>query len=218
MQALANRAFLHRAVRYVANAGVRQFLDLGSGVPTLGNVHDIAQQVAADARVVYVDIDPVAVAHSRHILTGRDHVVAVQADLRRPLDVLADPQVAGLLDLSEPVAVLLVAVLHAVPDSDDPFATLAKLRDALAPGSHLVIAHGTDASRPADARNLVELSKRTTTPLSLRTAAEIGDFFDGWELVEPGLVWAPMWRPDTPHHLPERPEQSGNLAGVGRKP
>jgi SAM-dependent methyltransferase len=217
VQARVNRAFLHRAVRHVLSQGVDQFLDLGSGIPTLGNVHDIARQDHPEARVVYVDIDPVAVAHSRHVLVGNERVTAVQADLRRPLEIVADPAVQAVIDFSRPVAVLLVAVLHAVPDRDKPGQVLAELRDALAPGSFLVIAHGTQDSRPEESVRLAEISQRTTTPLSLRTHAEILALFDGFELVEPGLVWAPLWRPESPHQVPEHPEMSSNLAGVGRR-
>jgi hypothetical protein len=217
VQAQANRAFLHRAVRYLVEVGIRQFLDLGSGIPTLGNVHEIAQEASPDARVVYVDIDPVAVAHSRHILVGNDRATVVQEDLRRPEQILADDSVRTVLDLREPVAVLAVAVLHAISDADDPCGITARFRDAIAPGSYLVIAHGAKSSRPEDAERLVELSKRTPTPLTLRTAAEIESLFDGFELVPPGLVWAPLWRPESPHQVPEHPERSANLVGVGRK-
>lgn len=209
VQARANRDFLQRAVRFLVAAGIGQFLDLGAGMPTEGSVHELA----AGARVVYVDLDPVAVAHSRKILAGCDGVTAVAGDFRRPAEILADPQVRAVLDLDQPVAVLLVAVLHALPDQDDPFGAVAQLREALAPGSYLVIAHGTDESRPAVAADLVRVSQRTTTPLIVRSRAEITRFFDGFELIDPGLVWAPQWRPDAP--VPEQPELSGNLVGVG---
>jgi hypothetical protein len=213
VQAKANRHFLRRAVRYLDGIGLRQYLDLGSGIPTQGNVHEIAPQ----ARVVYVDVDPIAVAHGRQLLAGHERALCLQADFRRPAEILADPSVRGMLALDEPVAVLLVAVLHAVPDADDPFRTVADLRDALPPGSHLVVAHGTADSRPDTSDELVRVSKRTTTPLTPRPRPEVLRFFDGWELVEPGLVWAPAWRPDD-DPIPGDPAASGNLAGVGRKP
>ena len=216
VQAQANRAFLHRAVRYLVDAGVRQFLDLGSGIPTLGNVHEIAQQVTPDARVVYVDIDPVAVAHSRQLLTGSPCATVVHADLRHTQRVLSDDDLRRVLDLSEPVAVLAVAVLHAISDADDPARVIAQYRDAIAPGSYLAIAHGTD-NRPDDVKQMVELSQRTTTPITTRTAPQIEAMFDGFELIEPGLVWAPLWHPESPHEVPPHPELSGNLAGVGYK-
>jgi SAM-dependent methyltransferase len=216
VQAQANRAFLHRAVRYLVEVGIRQFLDLGSGIPTLGNVHEIAQQAAPDAAVVYVDIDPIAVAHSRHILTGNARATVVHADLRHPDRVLADEGLRGVLDLSRPVAVLAVAVLHAISDADDPAGVIAQHRDAIVPGSYLAIAHGVD-NRPDETKRLVELFERTPTPVMPRTAPQIEAMFDGFDLVEPGLVWAPLWHPETPHEVPQQPEMSANLVGVGRK-
>ena len=143
----ANRAFLGRAVRHLAGqAGIRQFLDIGSGIPTMGNVHEIAQQAAPDTRVVYVDNDAVAVQHSRAILARNDNAIAIQADLRRPREILDDPQLQDLLDLSRPAALLLVAILHFFPDSDEPAALVAGLRDALAPGSSATRAAGSSES------------------------------------------------------------------------
>jgi SAM-dependent methyltransferase len=216
-QARANRAFLHRAVRYLLDAGVRQFLDLGSGIPTVGNVHEIAQSVAPESAVAYVDLDPIAVEHSRHILAGNPRVAVVRADLRRPGTVLADAGLRAVLDLEQPVAILAIAVLHAIGDDDEPAKIISRFRDALGPGSYLVIAHGVD-TRPDYGKDLVDLSRRTTTPLTLRTRAQIEAMFDGFDLVEPGLVWAPQWHPEAPQDVPPRPELSGNLVGVGRRP
>lgn len=137
----ANRAFMRRAVRYAVQEGVTQFLDIGSGIPTFGNVHEVAQAADSAARVVYVDHDPVAVAHSRAVLDGNDRAAVVTADLRKPRDILAAPEVGELLDLDKPVALLLVAVLHFVEDTDDPQVAVAELRDALAPGSLLIVTH-----------------------------------------------------------------------------
>jgi SAM-dependent methyltransferase len=216
VQARANRDFLHRAVRFAVHEGVHQFLDLGSGIPTVGSVHDIAERDGARVRVVYVDIDQVAVAHGRQILSGNEHAAVVEADFRRPEEILADPQVQAVLDFRAPVAVLLVAVLHAVSDADDPAGALCKLREVLVPDSLLVIAHGTDDSRPDESANLVKISQRTTTPMTMRSRDEIAGFFDGFDLVEPGLTWAPAWRPDPVAGVPEHPERSGNIVGVGR--
>lgn len=216
-QAQANRAFLHRAVRYLVDVGVRQFIDIGSGIPTLGNVHEIAQKAAPDARVAYVDIDPVAVAHSQSILAANDRATIIQEDLRHPQAIVAHPQVQALLDLSQPVGVLMVAILHAIPNADDPYGIVAQLRDLLAPGSYLAIAHGTDESRPNQIGELRTLSRQMTTQLTPRSRPEVERFFDGFELVEPGLVWAPLWRPEA-GRVPAQPELSGNYAGVGRKP
>jgi SAM-dependent methyltransferase len=215
--ALANRSFLRRAVRFCVASGIRQFLDIGSGVPTLGNVHEVARQAAPESRVVYVDLDPVAVEHGRAILVGDPAATVIQADLRDPERILADPPLRQVLDLTRPVALLLVAILHAIPDQDDPYAIVARLRDALAPGSMLVVGHATQEGRPDVGRRLEELSRRTATPITNRTRAQVTRFFDGFELVEPGLVWVPQWRPDSTDAVDEHPEWSSNYGGVGRR-
>jgi SAM-dependent methyltransferase len=214
----ANRAFLHRAVRHLVDAGFRQFLDIGSGIPTLGNVHEVVQKLTPDANVVYVDVDPVAVAHSRHILAGNERVAVIQEDLRRPERILTHHDVTALLDLDQPVALLLVAVLHFVLDDDDPYGVVARLRDALAPGSHVVISHGTADSLPEEAaRRWVELFRRTPTPGTPRPKAAVERFFAGLDMVEPGLVWAPQWHPEHPDEVGDHPERSATYVGVGRK-
>jgi SAM-dependent methyltransferase len=217
LAAQANRAFLRRAVRFCVGVGVRQFLDIGSGIPTVGNVHEVAQQAAPDTRVMYVDIDPVAVAHSRQILSGSDRAGVIQQDLRRPEAILNDVDVRAMLDFDRPIAVVLAAVLHFIPDVDDPYAIVARLRDALAPGSYLVVAHPARDSRPRAMAELEELSKRTTTPGTTRTRDEVERLFTGFDLVDPGVVWVPLWRPDHPEDLDEDQEWSSNLTGVGRK-
>jgi hypothetical protein len=217
-QAQANRAFLHRSVRYLVGAGVRQFLDLGSGIPTLGNVHEIAQAVDPDARVVYVDIDAIAVEHSRQLLATVPGTAVLRQDMRKPEAILADPALRAVFDLSQPVAVILIAVLPAVPDADDPFGIVTRYRDALARGSYLVIAHGSNEGRDEqEAERLVAISRQTPTPITLRSKAQVAAFFDGFDLVEPGLTFAPSWRPETPQDAGEHPDRSGNIAGVGRK-
>ena len=214
VHAKVNRAFMNRAIRSIVDAGVTQFLDLGSGIPAVGNLHDIALRGSPDARVVYVDIDPVAVAYGQRLLAGQPNLITIQADLRRPSEVLGDERVRAVLDFDRPIAVVLVAVLHVISDTDDPYRIVAEYRDALAPGSYLVIGHGARESRP-EADSLVEISRQTTTPMTLRTSDEIARFFDGFDVVDPGLVWAPLWRPDGP--APEDPQSSGNVAGVGRR-
>ena len=214
----ANRGFLRRAVRFLAAAGVRQFVDLGSGIPTVGNVHEIALRAAPDARVVYVDNDPVAVEHSLAILDGNERTAVVHADLRDPESVLADPALTGLLDLDRPVAVLMVAVLHFVPDEADPAAVVGRFRDATAPGSYLAISHATAGEQPDRAAEHRGLYRRTATPMTMRTRTQITALFDGYELVEPGLVYLPQWRPEPDGSEVERPERFPGLAGVGRKP
>jgi SAM-dependent methyltransferase len=217
MLAQINRAFLRRAVLFCVDAGIRQFLDVGSGIPTLGNVHEVAQHAASDARVVYVDIDPVAVAHSRAILAGNDLATVIREDLRRPERILDHPDLRGLLDLNRPVALLAVAVLHFIHDSDDPAGILATLRGALAPGSVLVLSHATDENRPEDAAKIVQLYRGTANPLRMRSREEVAELFAGWDLVEPGLVWAPLWRPESAEDVGEHPERAGIHAGVGYK-
>lgn len=213
----ANRGFLHRAVRFLVASDIRQFLDIGSGIPTLGNVHEVVQKTAPEGRVVYADHDPVAVAHSRHILAGNPHVAVIQEDLRRPEAILAHPDLTRLLDLTRPVALLLNAVLHFVADEQDPYRIVARLRDALAPGSYLVLSHGTaDGMPPEASERWIELFKRTPSPARPRTYAEVRPFFDGFELLPPGLVWAPQWRPEHPDEVGEHPERSATYVGVGR--
>lgn len=213
----SNRSFLRRAVQFCLGAGVRQFLDLGSGIPTVGNVHEVAQRVDPRARVVYVDVDPVAVAHSQAILADTAGAAAILADLRDPERILADEQLRGLLDLDRPVAVLMVAVLHFVPDSDDPAGIVARYRSATAPGSYLALSHATfegDPDRFASAKDQYE---RAVTPVTLRSRDEIAALFAGFDLVEPGLVRTPLWRPESPDDVDDDPERGFNLAGVGRK-
>jgi SAM-dependent methyltransferase len=218
--ARANRAFLRRAVLYLVDAGVRQFLDVGSGIPTVGNVHQVAQQAAPDTRVVYVDIDPVAVAHSQAILAGNDRADAIQADARHPETILAHRRVRELLDFDQPVAVMLVAVLHLVGDGDDPAGIAAALTDAVVPGSYVTISHLTGESRPQDMKKAEDLIGRTATPLTVRTRAEIANMFGDLKLVDPGLVWVPQWHPESPDDLDifeGRAERSGVLGGIGCK-
>lgn len=213
----ANRAFLRRAVRFCVDAGVRQFLDLGSGIPTAGNVHEIAQAAAPDARVVYVDIDPVAVAYSHTILDGDQRTVAVQADLRKPDDVLDNPEVRSLLDFDEPIAVMMVAVLHFVSDSDDPEAIVAGYREVMAPGSFLVVSRASQDGQPHQADSHQDLYRRTPTPMTMRTKAEVTSLFAGFDVVEPGVVYLPLWRPASLDDVDERPERFSGLAAVGRR-
>lgn len=214
----ANRAFLRRAVRYLADAGLRQFLDLGSGIPTVGNVHEVAQRIAPDSRVVYADIDAVAVAHSQLILTGNDRTAAIQADLREPDRVLSDPVVRGMFDLTQPLAVLMVAVLHFVPDEDDPAGIVARYREMTAPGSHLVVSHATSDGSPERAAEHQELYARTPTPMTMRGGRQISELLNGWELVSPGLVRLPSWRPDPDDQDgSHRPEEFAGYAMVGRR-
>ncbi|MEV6011354.1 SAM-dependent methyltransferase [Streptomyces sp. NPDC051976] len=215
----ANRAVMRRAVRFAADRGITQFLDIGSGIPTFGNVHEVAQAASPGARVVYVDNDPVAVAHSRAVLDGNDNATIAAADLRDPLSILDSPETKAMLDLDKPVALLLVAVLHFLTDADDPCAVVATLRDALAPGSVLVVTHATleGGSMSDGQRGVQAVYQRTTTPLIMRTRAELEPFFDGFDIVDPGIVPLPFWRPDTPVNEDDDPAMLHGLAGVGLK-
>lgn len=213
--ARANRAFLQRAVRHLTDAGITQFLDLGSGLPTQGNVHEIARE----AKVVYVDHDPVVASHARALLEEDGRVVFLQSDLLRPAEVLASPQVAGFLDLSKPVAVLLLSILHFVQDADDPAGMVAVLRDAVAPGSYLALTHSVPTIGRAEAEEGAKKIYRgsSTGGATGRDAAEIRAFFGDFELVEPGLVDVSDWHPDTPRLVGEERLPGYLLAGVARK-
>ncbi len=213
----AGRDFLRRAVRYLIDAGIRQFLDIGSGIPTVGNVHEIAQHIAPEARIVYVDIDPVAVAHSRAILAGNDRVAVLHADVRDPQRILADPQLLGLLDLSKPAGILLAGIMHFIQDEDDPPGIVGQLREAVVPGSYVVISHVTYEDQPPEVVEAQKLSARTATEIVLRSKAQILEQFRGFTLVEPGLVHLPLWRPDAPGDVDSRPERFGAFGGVGLK-
>jgi S-adenosyl methyltransferase len=218
-----NRAFLRRAVRFLAGeAGIRQFIDLGSGLPTQGNVHEVAQAVAPHARIVYVDNDAMVVTHSRALLAGYN-TLAIEADLREPEAILGHPEVRELIDFDQPVALLLMAILHFIPDEEDPPGIVARFRDALPSGSYLAISHGTrdipvrpdmSAEVMAEMGAKVErLYQLTTASLVTRTRAQVARFFDGFDLVEPGLVEIQRWRPGgQPSALP-----GGFYGGVGRK-
>jgi len=217
--ARANRDFLGRAVRLLGQSGIGQFLDIGSGIPTQGNVHEVAQRADPSARVAYVDIDPVAIAHSKAILAGNDQAAIIDADARDPGKILELATASGLIDLSRPCGLLLVAVLHFLPDADEPQRIVAALRDALAPGSYLVLCHATNEARPAVAQAAETVYNRSVTAtLQLRSRAEIARFFDGFELLDPGLVYLPQWRPDPPAATTADPSEMWGLVGVGRKP
>ncbi|MET7598209.1 SAM-dependent methyltransferase [Streptomyces sp. NPDC004082] len=214
----ANRAFMRRAVRYAVGEGITQFLDIGSGIPTFGNVHEVAQAASPGAHVMYVDHDPVAVAHSQAVLQGNEHADVLAADLRKPRDILQNPQVQRLIDLNRPVALLLVAILHFVEDADDPYSAVAELRDALAPGSLLVLTHASYEGIPLPperAEGAVDVYRKARNPLIMRSREDIARFFEGYDMVEPGLVPMPDWRPDTGPEE-EDPYSYSGFAGVGR--
>ena len=207
-----NRRFLGRAVQYLAGeAGIGQFVDIGTGLPTQGNVHEIAQATDPNARVAYVDNDPVVLAHSRALLSHNTPGVAtIQADMRDPEAILAHPELRALIDLNQPVAVLFVAVLHFLTEDEDPYSIVDHVRQMLPSGSYLVVSHG-DASPQVKAAERVY--EQATSRAQGRTRAQIERFFHGLEMVAPGLVYVQHWRPDGD-------EYSGDLVlgGIGYKP
>lgn len=213
----ANRAFLRRAVQYLAEQGFTRFLDIGSGIPTFGAVHEIARDIQPQSRVVYVDKDPVAVAHSRLLLQDDELSQVVHADLTDPADLLSRPEVVELLAPGEPVAVLLVAVLHFVTDEQDPEGIVRVLREALPPGSALALCHASLDGRPDQADAHQDLYQKTPTPLTMRSMERIAGLFDGFELVEPGVVYLPQWRPEQHAAVGPHPERMVGVVGVGRR-
>jgi hypothetical protein len=211
-----NRAFIRRAVTYLAGQGIDQFIDVGAGLPTQGNVHQIARTVNPAARTVYVDYDVLVAVHGRALLADNGETIMIEADVRDPDAVVNDPDLRGHLDLDRPVAVLMVALLHLFTAEEAPAGIVARFRDALAVGSYVAITHVSSDSRPEAAGKLAAEFKRlgVTTPLVPRTAAQIGGFFDGLELVEPGLVSPARWRPE-PGVDPEE-DTRWMCAGVAR--
>jgi S-adenosyl methyltransferase len=213
-----NRAFLRRAVRYLVRQGIRQFLDLGSGLPSVGNVHEIAQAQAPDAKVVYVDIDPTAVLHSRLMLMGNPGATVLQLDLRQPHHVLGHRDLRWQIDLSQPVAVLCIAVFHFIGDADDPIGIMKVYGDALAPGSYMAISHASQDNDPEAAERVMQIYARSGSPMYFRSHAEVKAIFGEFELVEPGLVLPNDWHPELADGaLPEAVNVSG-YCGVARKP
>jgi SAM-dependent methyltransferase len=213
----ANRALLRRVVRFLAEAGIDQYLDLGSGIPTVGNVHEVARRVRPGSRVVYVDIDPVAAAHGRAILADDPLCCVVQADLRDVDVVLGSPRVKDLLDFGRPVAILILAVLHFVPDASDPAGVIGRYRDVTAPGSYLAVSHGTGVEDGEQAALLADATRRASMDVAVRGPAEVAKLFAGYDLVEPGIVYAPQWRPE-PDQVDEfngEHRRTLLLAGVG---
>jgi S-adenosyl methyltransferase len=235
MAAQLNRAFLRRAVAHLGEVGVNQFLDIGSGIPTEGNVHEIAQGTNPQARVVYVDIDPVAVAESQEMLEGNKFAIAINGDLCRPQTILEHPPVRKHLDFDQPIAVLLVAVLHFVHDDDQARESVRRLMDSVPAGSYLVLSHLIDETTPDfdrrdDLKRVHDVYHRqTATLLRMRTRAQVHEYFEGLDLIDPGLV--PVWHwkpaPDDPvipasntsgDNSGHNPASGGIFGGVGRIP
>ena len=212
-----NRQFLRRAVRYLArDAGIDQFLDVGVGLPTRGAVHEVAHEVNPEARVAYVDYDPVVVLHGGVLLTEPDKSVVVRGDVRDPAALLADPAIRQHLDFSRPVAVILLAIMHFVADADDPYGIVATIRDALPAGSFLVFAHvSVDGVAEDVVDRAIALYNQASEPLTPRTKEQVARFFDGFDLVEPGITREYAWRPDPFTDVAGK--ISLGWVGVGRK-
>jgi hypothetical protein len=214
----ANRAFLGRAVRHlVGEAGIRQFLDIGTGIPAVGNVHEVAQDIAPETRVLYADNDPIVLAHARALMTSKPEgrTAFIHADLRRPREVLDDAALTATLDLGRPVALMLVGILMHLRDSDDPYGIVTQLLDVLPSGSYLTISHPT-ADFDAEAMGgIAGANEQSGIPFRPRSRSEVEAFFTGLEVVEPGIVPVLEWRPDTP---PDDPRSALLYAGMARKP
>ncbi|HEX4789023.1 MAG TPA: SAM-dependent methyltransferase [Actinospica sp.] len=218
----ANRAYLYRVVVELCALGVTQFLDLGSGIPTVGNVHEITREARPGSRTLYVDADPVAIAHAQAMLADEPDVRVLHADLRDPRTVLEYAAGQGGLDLTQPVAVLIVSVLPFVPDEDDPVSIVAAYRDATVPGSFLALSHGTNDYRPETVGKVEGVYSNTSQPGVFRTRDRVLEFFAGYELLEPGLVDAVRWRPAPDARAQDDPlggdvARYSLLGGVGRK-
>jgi hypothetical protein len=209
--AIEGRHLLQRMVDYMLGQGIRQFLDLGSGLPSMANTHQIAQRAASGAHVVYVDIDPMVSSHASALMAGPD-VLTLQADLREPDQVLSNPQVRDVLDFGQPVGIMFICVLHCLWDKEDPWAVVRRFRDAVPQGSHLALSHMTNEAHPEGAQALFQMTQdlHWNTPLISRSRADIMRFFDGFSLVDPGLVSPAQWRPDLDNPLRNLREDDGD--------
>jgi len=215
--AQVNRGFLRRAVHYLLKQGIDQFLDIGSGIPTVGNVHELAQAYSPEARVYYVDIDPIAVSHSKAILEDNPNAAAIQADVRDTDKILNHPEVVKLLDFNKPLGLMIVATIHYVVDDEDAQGAVERLRNALSVGSYLTLSQPVDIASPENMEDLKN-SFKPAANTKIRSREDIAQFFSGLEIIEPGLVFAPQWRPESPNELGlDHPEKSFTLAAIGRK-
>ncbi|WP_435593106.1 SAM-dependent methyltransferase [Nocardia sp. bgisy118] len=221
LAAVENRNFLRRAVTYLAaEAGIRQFLDIGTGLPTAGNVHEIAQGIAPESRIVYVDNDPIVLVHARTLLDSSPEgaTAYLDADLRDPDRILTHQDLTRTLDLTEPVALMLVAIMHFITDDEAPYGLVRQLCEALPSGSYLVMTHATsDHLTDEDLAETKQANKRSGVPFQLRSTAEFRQFFTGFDLVAPGITSVMTWRPEVWRAHP-RPEAVSMLAGVARIP
>jgi len=213
-----NRAFLRRVVRFlVAEAGIRQIIDIGAGLPTAGNTHEVALQASADARVVYVDHDPVVLTHARHMLQGIPNAAIIKQDLLQPDAILADPVLRGMIDFSQPAAFLFLSILHFVPDEADPAGIIARLLEPFPSGSHVAISHATPDEVP-EVSDVERVFDEATEQAHVRTRAGIAGLVAGLEILEPGLAWPPQWRPEEGEQIPANVAESYYCVVVARKP
>ena len=213
------RANLRRTINFLIEQGIDQFLDIGSGIPTVGNVHEVAQKANPAARIIYVDIDPVAVAHCKAMLEDNPNATAISGDVGQPEQILNHAEVKRLLDLSKPVAVLLFSVLHYVLDTDQAYRAVRTLRDVVTPGSYIAIQYFSTEGGPPGVVEQMQKLLADSIPTVALTRADILKFFDGLEMVEPGLVYPSLWRPEGPDDLwLDQPNRCLGFAGVGRKP
>jgi hypothetical protein len=213
-----NREFLGRVVRYLtAEAGIRQIIDIGAGLPAAGNTHEVAAAACPDARVVYVDHDPVVLTHARDMLHGVPNATVIEGDLCAPEAILADPDLTALIDFSQPVAILLLSVLHFVGDKADPAGLIARLHGPFPSGSLVALSHATsDATAAVD--DAAKVFGQATEQAHVRSRMEIAKLVVGLDVVEPGLVWTPQWRPEPGAVLPPDAGESYCCAVVARKP
>jgi hypothetical protein len=215
----ANRAFLHRAIRHLVRAGITQFIDIGSGIPTEGNVHETAQRENPYARVLYVDRDPVAVLHGELMIRDNPGARMLRADLRQPREILESVARRELIDLDRPVAVLMAAVLHTIAEEEKPEQLLAAFAEAVVPGSYLVLSDVSPETVPlATLTGASRLFDPWTDALVYRDRSRLIELLDGWEMAEPGMVWLPQWRPVWPDDVGPDPASTGMLAVVAAKP
>jgi hypothetical protein len=215
--ARANRGFLQRATRFVADAGIRQIIDIGTGIPTSPNTHEIAQSVSPDVRVAYIDNDPIVAAHADARLTGTGNTGFFLGDVREPESILGHPTLRDLIDFEQPVALFLVALLHFVTDKEEPARLVRTLAEALPGGSYLVLSHTTADFHDGGFPDVIKVYDSATATMNVRTHAEILRFFDGFDLLEPGLVQVPLWRPDGEIPGPQELDRIGFYGGVGYK-
>ena len=217
---MANRGFLRRAVTFLAEeVGIRQFLDIGTGLPTSPNVHEIAQGIAPASRVVYVDNDPIVLVHARALLTSvpRGATAYLDADIRRPEEILQQPDLRSTLDLGRPTALLLLGIMHFFDDADDAYGMVRRLTDALSPGSYLALSQATGDFHSAATREAVDRAfVKSRIPMSLRTREEFARFFDGMEFVPPGIELTSQWRADSEPQPRPSAEEVSAYAGVAR--